>query len=293
MIIKTCTECSVNFNAKNNKIFLCCDTCKNSYYKKVKGKRKNTCLDKYDCENPMQNENIKEKRKNTCLSMYNVSNVSKNLDVIKKLKKIHSDRTPEHVKEIVNKRKNTCLDKYDCEHPMQNEDVKEKYIKTCITKYKSKWYMGTNKFKEKSINTCIEKYDCENPMQNEKVFNKQQKSSYHNKNYTLPSGKDIKIQGYENNFLDEYFSNGGLENDIIIHPTQKNIGKIWYTKIGKKSRYFPDFYIKSTNTIIEVKSTWTYSKDLHNNLLKEQSCINNGYNFEFKIYTKPTSKLER
>jgi len=48
-------------------------------------------------------------------------------------------------------------------------------------------------------------------------------------------------------------------------------------------RYFPDFYIKSENKIIEVKSAWTYNINFDINQLKMQSCLNKKYNFEFMI----------
>ena len=354
MIIKICTECNNDFNAENNKIFLCCNICKNSYYKKVKEKRKNTCLDKYNCENPMQNVEVKEKYIKTCLDKYDVSNVSKNLDVIKKLKNIHKNRSSVAVEKIVNKRKLTCLykygtinptqneevaekisntknkhtttqlkeistktkktnlKKYGVENPMQNKDIAEKTsstklnyteekkkkiinksIQTCQNKYGVNFSFQSKNNKEKSIKTCNKKYNCDYPMQNEKIFNRFQKSSYYNKSYILPSGKEIKIQGYENKYLDEYFKNGGVEDDIIIHPTQKDIGKIFYNAPdGKKHRYYPDFYISKDSLIIEVKSVWTMNLNLNINLLKEQSCINKGYNFEFKIY-KPVNLRDK
>jgi hypothetical protein len=47
--------------------------------------------------------------------------------------------------------------------------------------------------------------------------------------------------------------------------------------------YFPDIYIKSTNTIIEVKSQWTFDNWKEKNLAKEQACLQQGFNFEFII----------
>jgi hypothetical protein len=42
--------------------------------------------------------------------------------------------------------------------------------------------------------------------------------------------------------------------------------------------------VASINKIIEVKSTWTYNKDLEINTLKANACKNKGYKFEFWIY---------
>ena len=43
-------------------------------------------------------------------------------------------------------------------------------------------------------------------------------------------------------------------------------------------------YIPKINTIYEVKSTWTYGKDIEDIPLKKQSCIDTGYLFELYVY---------
>ena len=48
----------------------------------------------------------------------------------------------------------------------------------------------------------------------------------------------------------------------------------------KKHRYFPDFYIPKDNLIIEVKSTFTYNKELEKNLLKEQCVKDAGFKYK-------------
>lgn len=55
-------------------------------------------------------------------------------------------------------------------------------------------------------------------------------------------------------------------------------------------KYYLDFYVKSTNTVYEVKSTYTYNNELNKNLLKQYACINKGLNFEFLIIPKLTYK---
>ena len=55
-------------------------------------------------------------------------------------------------------------------------------------------------------------------------------------------------------FLDYYLNEmNGHEDYIII--SRKEVPNIWYTgEDNKRHRYFCDFYIKNTNTIVEVKS---------------------------------------
>jgi hypothetical protein len=64
-----------------------------------------------------------------------------------------------------------------------------------------------------------------------------------------------------------------------------NLGRIKYLMLdGTEHTYYPDFYIKSTNTIIEVKSAWTYENWKEKNLAKQKACLEQGFKFEFIIF---------
>lgn len=104
------------------------------------------------------------------------------------------------------------------------------------------------------------------------------------KEFILPSGKIIKLQGYEDKVLLDLLKIYD-ENDIVIGVKNINteIGKIIYNFNNKKCRYFPDFFIKSINTIIEVKSEWTYLKQKERNECKRIACLDKGFNFKFII----------
>jgi RNA recognition motif-containing protein len=107
--------------------------------------------------------------------------------------------------------------------------------------------------------------------------------TYKYKEYIMPSGKIVKVQGYENKALDILIQKY-TEDDIIVELKEINkIFKFRYLLNNKEHRYFPDFYIKSTNTIIEVKCEWTYNIDKEKNELKKQCCLDNGFNFVFMI----------
>jgi hypothetical protein len=137
--------------------------------------------------------------------------------------------------------------------------------------------------------TCEIRYGVRNPTQNFDILHKAFTNSKKFKDYILPSGKVIKIQGYENIALDELLQKY-LESDI---HTGKYTPRIKYYKQETQSEhmYFPDIFIKSINKIIEVKSTWTYKKELDVNTLKGNACKNNGYNFEFWIYDNKLNKI--
>ena len=117
------------------------------------------------------------------------------------------------------------------------------------------------------------------------------KHMYKSKEYTYPSGKVIKIQGYENYALNELLQNENVdENDIITGCT--NVPTIWYNDInGKKRRHFVDIYIPSQNRCIEVKSTWTAKLHDGNIMLKQKAGKELGYNYKIWIYDKKGIKV--
>jgi hypothetical protein len=128
---------------------------------------------------------------------------------------------------------------------------------------------------EKKIITNNEKYGVDHVMQVEKFFNKQ--SNYKRYEYILPSKKIIKLQGYEKHAMD-ILLNIYNENEISF-----NIPIFNYIENNRKHKYYPDIYIPVEKLIIEVKSDYTFYSQYEKNLLKKQSVLKEGYNFEFWI----------
>jgi hypothetical protein len=182
-------------------------------------------------------------------------------------------------------------------HPMKSEKTKNKLKKSIFDKYGHdnimKYYsennmivspFGLSSVKEKIKETFEKKYGG-HPMQSDKSFEKNLKSRVKFKEYLLPSGKTIKLQGYEL-FGIEYLLNKYQECDIIqgVKEINKQIGFIYYTQNGKKRKYYSDFYIKTENKIYEVKSIWTYKANITKNILKKKACEEKGMKFEFLIF---------
>ena len=107
-------------------------------------------------------------------------------------------------------------------------------------------------------------------------------NNYKYKKYIFPSGKSVNYQGYDNVALDELIK---MYNEDDIENNRQKIPKIQYILNNKVCYYYPDIYIKSQNLIIEVKSTFTYKKQLVRNIIKSLSVRKSGFNFEFWIYT--------
>lgn len=112
-------------------------------------------------------------------------------------------------------------------------------------------------------------------------------NSFKRKSFILPSGKEVQLQGHEPNVLERLLEKHS-EEDILIGVKNINdkIGLIKYEFNGKFHTYYPDFYIISTNTIVEVKSDWTYEKWKEKNIAKKKACLEKGFNFIFAFRNK-------
>jgi hypothetical protein len=109
-------------------------------------------------------------------------------------------------------------------------------------------------------------------------------NKYNLKHYTFPSGKEVKVQGYEDLALTILLNNGYTEDDIIID--RNTIPTFQYIFKNKTRRYLPDIYIKSERKIIEVKSSRTFQIQRVQNTIKSLSVRKAGFDFEFWIFIK-------
>ncbi|MCK9416818.1 hypothetical protein M0Q97_09200, partial [Candidatus Dojkabacteria bacterium] len=117
----------------------------------------------------------------------------------------------------------------------------------------------------------------ENPTQNINIFTKQQLSAFKMKKY-----ENLHYQGtYELDFLTKYYTID-LKNGTTIRYNFEN----------KNSVYYPDFYYEPLNLIVEIKSSYTYEKDLSKNLAKQKACLEQGYDFIF-IINKDYSEFDK
>ena len=260
----------------------------NSQTQHYKDKCKKTSLDKYGVENPFQNEEVKEKIKKTFLEKYGVECSLQNKEIKEKIKQTCLEKYgveyPLQNKEIKEKIKQTCLNKYGVEHQSKSQIVKDKCKKTFLEKYGVECSLQNKEIKEKIKQTCLEKYGTENPQQNSEVSEKASKNAYKSYDYTFPSGRIERIQGYENYMLNDLLQKENIsEDDIIV--SRSNVPSVWYEdENGKKHRYFVDCYIKSQNRCIEAKSTWTAAKKKDCIYLKQQALKDAGYNCEIWVY---------
>lgn len=81
------------------------------------------------------------------------------------------------------------------------------------------------------------------------------------------------------------------EDDIVTKRTE--VPEIWYNdKTEKRRRHYVDFYIKSQNRCIEVKSTFT--NQAKNNVFEKQKAAKDlGFTYEIWIFNKSGHLLEK
>ncbi|MGI0076380.1 MAG: DUF7487 domain-containing protein [Nitrosopumilaceae archaeon] len=119
----------------------------------IREKYKQTMIDKYGVENPLQGESAKEKRIQTNLERYGVEYPLQN-------------------KKIYEKTKQALLKRYGVEHPSYLESAKEKRIQTNLERYGHTNFLASNCGKEKIKQTNLERYGVEHVYQSKKAYEK-------------------------------------------------------------------------------------------------------------------------
>lgn len=269
-----------------------CPICNNVLYYRVKPNPSyiNTCGSTV-CKNKQNYISTSKSIKNK----YGVDNISQTEEWHQKVKDTNFKRRGvewnTQSKELIQARKNSWIvnkneqlekryttntEKYCVKHVMQNKNIKEKLLKT-ISESSFYKFDRINKSKE----TNFLKYGgwfCSTAECQDK--------KYQTKDFIFPSGKVVKVQGYEPKCINDLLNQGHSEKDIIVGnlDIEKYIGKILYIGLDKKEhRYYPDIYVPSLNLVIEVKSLYTLSQDFEINN-KKSAILESGLNYALKIY---------
>ncbi len=212
-----------------------------------------TCQEKFGTDCPMQNQEIKEKVRLTCQSRYGVDCSLQDGKVREKIK-------------------TTCQLRFGVNHSSQSTEVKEKVRLTCQRRFGLDYSFQAEEVKVKGRLTCQSRYGVNHPSQNKEIFQRQQASSYRLKSYTCPQGTLLSYQGYEDTCLDILL---GVISDPLhtLPPFDESIiltsvDPIPYTDPSGTQRYYHPDIIVLGHLVIEVKSFYTFNKDLVKNLCK-------------------------
>ena len=188
--------------------------------------------------------------------------------------------------------KKTCLDKFGYENPIYNQNVKNKIKEQFMEKYGKESHFHSEVVKEKIKSSNLRRYGFENVAHNPEISEKASKRSYKLKEYILPSGNTIHLQGYEKFGIDDLLKKEQInENDIITSRIE--VPEVWYNdSSGKKRRYYVDFYIPTQNRCVEVKSKWTMEKNKDIVFLKQNAVKENGFLCDLWVYDKNGEIIE-
>jgi hypothetical protein len=281
-------NCNEYFNKKfhilyKTKVF----TCKKCTSENRLKNYKETIMNKYGVEHISQIQELKDKKVINCLNKYGVKNVNQLQEIKDKKKetnklkyiKQHNKLPPsliDHKLELFNK--------YGTYNFRGSEYIKNKIKQTVLERYGVDHISKSKEILELKRKNSMNKYGVEYPIQHPEFSEKACTSGYRMKEYTLPSGKIIKIQGYEPFALNHLINVEKInENDITTGCT--NVPTIWYNDSqGIKHRHFVDIFIELQNRCIEVKSTWTVQKE--NVIQKQKAAKELGYKYEIWVYNE-------
>jgi hypothetical protein len=134
---------------------------------------------------------------------------------------------------------------------------------------------------QKCRDTCLERYGVDNVSKDPAIFEKIMRSVYRRKEYTLPNGRVIALQGYEPQAIDyllDQIEDKFLQRKIEADEFRfgKDVPSFDYTdEEGVERVYHPDFAIG--DMIIEVKGDWTLHSQKEKNIRKFQAVNERGY----------------
>lgn len=114
---------------------------------------------------------------------------------------------------------------------------------------------------------------------------------YKFKPFTLPSGKVVYIQGYEDKYLCTLLQEFREEEILVCDESPYYVPYKWY---GKTRKYFPDFFIPSQNMFVEVKCEYTFSRRKcfeRKTRAKLEACNNLGYKTRLVVYKNGSKNI--
>ena len=108
--------------------------------------------------------------------------------------------------------------------------------------------------------------------------------------YTFPRGRQVAVQGYEPFCIDLLLKE--YDEDDLRFGAEIEGSPFHYThpETERDSCYFPDVYVVSTRTVVEVKSPYFYDLEKDKNLAKWRAVKERGYNM--KVYVFIGNKLQ-
>lgn len=284
-MIKICLYCNNEFDTKNKNKKFCSSVCVNI----------NTSIFQKEYKNRSEVRKLNSEAQKIALNRPETKRRMSDSQKIVANDPIRKERFTKWSKEFHNREDEKLkISVWTKKYFRENVDAR-KIVSESIKKYYSEIYPNDDAAKIKkseATKKVMENYDVRKSIgdSNRNMWKDPQRAKliintrYKYKEYVLPSGKTVKLQGYEPIVLDNLLKVYD-EQDIIIGVLNihSHIGRIYYNFGGIERTYYPDFYIKSINKIMEVKSEYTFNIKREENMAKCNACIDLGFLFEFNI----------
>jgi hypothetical protein len=253
----------------------------------VKAKIRATNLERYGHEIAFKSEEVKAKIRATNLERYGHENISQSEEIKAKIRATNLERYGHESvmksEEVKAKIRATNLERYGHENPAQSEEVKAKMRSTMLATYGAEHMMQIPELRAKRDATMIERYGQAQSSHVPEIFEKISKSRFKHKEMQLSDGRTVSLQGYEpqalmwliraktNAFVDPTLERQLVPEDLLF--TKIDMPEIYYSC----HRYYADFFVKESNTVIEVKSPYTLMVDWDVNIQKFEASLTSGY----------------
>ena len=187
---------------------------------------------------------------------------------------------PFQLESVKEKSKNTLLKKYGVDNISKLESIKLQKEETMMKNYGRKNNMGSNC--EIMAQNMMKIYGVKYSAHLPQFADDMQFNRFKKKNLLItPSGQKIFLQGFEVNGYNILLEEGYTEEDILYRKI--DMPKIMYHFNDKERRYYPDFFIKKENLIIEVKCKYTYEVEKDKNDMKFLATKNLGYKHRLMV----------
>jgi hypothetical protein len=228
----------------------------------------------------MQIKEIQEKAQQTCMKNFGVKCILSTEKVREQAIEAHILKwgaPPGCVEEIREKMKLSNMKNLGVEYPLQSANIHNKIKSSNLETYGNEVFLASNAGKQ----LMTDLHGFPNAMQCPLFLEKAMKNAHRRKDYTLPSGKIVSIQGYEGYCIDYLLSDYNVEEDEIV-TEMSLVPKVMYLLESDQSihRYFMDIYLKDKDVGFEVKSAWTYHSEPEKNKakwLKASKVCKNGF----------------
>lgn len=248
----------------------CSSKCANSD-PDIQNKIKNTNLEKYGVERPLQSEQVKNKVKQTCIDKYGVDSYMKTEEFREKsIESVKSEK-------VQNKRKQTNQERYGVDMPFQSKKIQDKVKESNLEKYGVENIFASDYGKQKIKETCIQKYGCENGGASKQAQDKIKTTKLKNsdefckQNNCIPLidldvDYSVKDSIFHNKLLlynDRYYVRREDIDEIIKHtPQNRNQSVLENNVIYYIESIYNGTIIRNTKNIIKPKELDIYLPDL-------------------------------